>query len=421
MLKFIHTADIHLDSPLLGLQQYPGAPVEQIRGATRQALLALVELALAEEVAFILIAGDLYDGDWKDYNTGLFFAAQMTRLREAGVKVFIVDGNHDAASHMTKPLRLPDNVKRLASKNPESIELDELGVVVHGQSFSIKAVSENLSAGFPQAIPGIFNIGLLHTSANGRPGHEPYAPCTLDGLLSKGYDYWALGHVHQREVLHREPWVLFAGNIQGRHVRETGPKGCTLVTVDDGKVVTLEHQDLDVLRWSVCEVDASGAENAQEALNLVLKRLEKEINLSAGRPLAVRLRLIGPCRAHTELAMNPDRWVNEIRAMATDLSGEEIWMEKILFETRTEANLEEMLARQDVLGSLLRGIQDLSLNDRLLEDLQAEFGDLNRKIPAELKVNEGLFRLDDHETYLRILEDVKQLLLARLLNRGCVQ
>ena len=339
MFKFIHTADIHLDSPLLGLQKYPGAPVEQIRGATRQALQALVELALGEDVAFVLIAGDLYDGDWKDYNTGLFLSAQMTKLREAGVKVFIVDGNHDAASHMTKHLRLPENVRRLSSRNPESIELGDLGVVVHGHSFSIKAVSDDLAAKFPQAIPGLFNIGLLHTSATGRPGHEPYAPCTLDELLSKGYDYWALGHVHQREVLHREPWVLFAGNIQGRHVRETGPKGCTLVTVDDGKVVSLEHQDLDVLRWSVCEVDASGAENAQEALDLVLKRLEEEINLSAGRPLAVRLRLIGPCRAHTELAMNADRWVNEIRTMATDLSGEEIWMEKILFETRTEANL----------------------------------------------------------------------------------
>lgn len=421
MFKFIHTADIHLDSPLLGLQKYPGAPVEQIRGATRQALQALVELALGEDVAFVLIAGDLYDGDWKDYNTGLFLSAQMTKLREAGVKVFIVDGNHDAASHMTKHLRLPENVRRLSSRSPESTELGDLGVVVHGHSFHTKAVSDDLAAKFPLAHPSLFNIGLLHTSATGRPGHEPYAPCTLEDLLSKGYDYWALGHVHQREVLHREPWVLFPGNIQGRHVRETGPKGCTLVTVDDGKVVSLEHQDLDVLRWSVCQVDASGAENAQEALDLVLNRLEEEIDLSAGRPLALRLRLFGPCRAHTELAMKVDQWVNEIRAMATDLSGGEIWMEKILFETRTYANLGEILSRQDALGSLLRGIQELSLNDRLLEDLKTEFGDLNRKLPAELKIGEGVVRLEDHETYRQALEDVKQLLFARLLNREISQ
>jgi predicted phosphodiesterase len=345
----------------------------------------------------------------------------MTKLREAGIKVFIVDGNHDAASHMTKHLRLPENVRRLSSRTPESIVLADPGVVVHGHSFHTKAVTDDLAAKFPMARPNLFNIGLLHTNATGRPGHEPYAPCTLEDLLSKGYDYWALGHVHQREVLHQEPWVLFSGNIQARHVRETGPKGCTLVTVDDRKVVSVEHQDLDVLRWSVCQVDASGAENAQETLDLVLIRLEEEIEMSAGRPLALRLRLFGSCRAHTELAMKIDHWVNEIRAMATDLSGGEIWMEKIVFDTRTEANLEEILARQDALGSLLSGIRDLSLNDRLIENLKAEFGDLNRKLPAELKIGEGMVRLDDHGTYRQALEEVKQLLFARLLNRGISQ
>ena len=263
MFKFIHSADIHLDSPLIGLQQYPGAPVEEIRGATRQALKALVELALAEEVAFVLIAGDLYDRDWKDYNTGLFFTAQMSRLREAGIQVLLISGNHDAASHMTKHLRLPDNVFRPSHQAPESMILEDLGVVVHGQGFYTKAVTENLAVKFPPPRPDLFNIGLLHTSANGRPGHETYAPCTLEDLLAKGYDYWALGHVHQREVLHQDPWVVYPGNIQGRHIREAGPKGCTLVTVDDGKVTAVDHHDLDVLRWARCEVDATGTENAQ--------------------------------------------------------------------------------------------------------------------------------------------------------------
>ena len=193
MFKFIHAADIHLDSPLIGLQQYPGAPVEEIRGATRQALQALVELAMSEAVALVLIAGDLYDGNWKDYNTGLFFTAQMSRLREAGIQICLISGNHDAASHMTKDLRLPDNVFRPSHNAPESLILEDLGVVVHGQGFYKKAVTENLAVQFPLPRPGLFNIGLLHTSANGRPGHEPYAPCTLEDLLSKGYDYWAPG------------------------------------------------------------------------------------------------------------------------------------------------------------------------------------------------------------------------------------
>jgi DNA repair exonuclease SbcCD nuclease subunit len=421
MFKFIHAADIHLDSPLIGLQQYPGAPVEQIRGATRQALKALVDLALAEEAAFVLIAGDLYDRDWKDYNTGLFFEAEMSRLREAGIQVFLISGNHDAASHMTRHLRLPDNVFRPSHHAPESMMLEDLGVVVHGQGFYAKAVTENLAVKFPPRRPNLFNIGLLHTSTDGSRGHETYAPCTLEDLLAKGYDYWALGHVHQREVLHQDPWVVYPGNIQGRHIKETGPKGCTLVTVDHGKVTTVDHHDLDVLRWARCEVDASGAENAPEVLDLVFNQLEAEAAKGIDCPLAIRLRVYGSCGAHLELARQPEHWINEIRALATDLSAGNIWLEKILFETTTEVNLEEMLTRQDALGGLLRGIQDLSLNDRLLDDLQGEFAELHRKLPPEMKFGEEAIKLDDHETYRQAMEDVKHLLLAQLLNRGSGQ
>jgi exonuclease SbcD len=254
MFKFIHAADVHLDSPLRGLEQYEGAPVEEIRGASRRALENLVELAIAEQVAFVLFAGDLYDGDWKDYNTGLYFGRQMTKLREAGIRAFLLSGNHDAASQLTRHLRLPDNIKILSDQKPESVSLEDFGVMLHGQGFPRRVVTENLSAGYPKPVPHLFNIGLLHTSVDGREGHEPYAPCSLEGLLSKGYDYWALGHVHRREILHQDPWVVFPGNIQGRHVRETGPKGCTVVTVRDGRVLSVEHRDLNVLRWSVCDV-----------------------------------------------------------------------------------------------------------------------------------------------------------------------
>ena len=222
MLTFIHAADLHLDSPLIGLPRYDGAPVEQMRGSTRRALENLVDLALTEQVAFVLIAGDLYDGDWRDYNTGLFFAAQMTRLREAGTPVFIVSGNHDAASQITRSLRMPDNVTVLPANSPDTVRRDDIGIAVHGQSFRTRAVADDLSAAYPDPVRGMFNIGLLHTSADGRPGHDPYAPCSLDKLRAKGYDYWALGHVHAREVLCDDPWVVFSGNTQGRHIRELG-------------------------------------------------------------------------------------------------------------------------------------------------------------------------------------------------------
>jgi DNA repair exonuclease SbcCD nuclease subunit len=234
MFKFLHAADIHLDSPLKGLERYEGVPVEQIRHATRRALENLIQLALDERVQFVLIAGDLYDGDWRDYNTGLFFIKQMARLREADIKVVLIKGNHDAANRMTRTLDLPENVTVLKAAKPDSSELEDIGVVVHGQSFGTAAEERDLSKNYPHGRRGLFNIGLLHTCLTGADGHEPYAPCTLEGLLSKEYDYWALGHVHKREIRHHNPYVVFPGNLQGRKIKEEGAKGCELVTVLDG-------------------------------------------------------------------------------------------------------------------------------------------------------------------------------------------
>src|SRR5690554_5608822 len=203
--RFIHAADIHLDSALHGLERYEGAPVEEIRSATRRAFDNLVELAIDEQVAFVLLAGDLYDGDWKDYNTGLYFSERMGRLREAGIRVFMIAGNHDAASQITKHLRLPDNVKAFSTHSPETAFVEELSVAIHGQGFVSRAVTDDLSQAYPPGDAQLFNIGLLHTCLDGKPGHEPYAPCTVSGLRSKGYQYWALGHVHKREEVSREP------------------------------------------------------------------------------------------------------------------------------------------------------------------------------------------------------------------------
>ena len=202
-MKFLHAADVHLDSPLRGLERYDEAPAAEIRGATRRAFENLVELAITEAVGFVLLAGDLYDADWKDYNTGLFFARQMARLQEAGIQVLVIAGNHDAASQITRALRPPPNVHLFSTRAPETVVLDRLGVAVHGQGFATRAVTDDLTRAYPPARSDLFNIGLLHTSLDGRPGHEPYAPCTLEGLRSRGYQYWALGHVHQQEVVSR--------------------------------------------------------------------------------------------------------------------------------------------------------------------------------------------------------------------------
>jgi len=415
MFKFIHAADIHLDSPLRGLARYDGAPVEKIRGATRQAFKNLVDLAISEEVDFLLIAGDLYDGDWKDYNSGLFFASEMTKLREAGIRVFVVAGNHDAGSQISRQLRMPDNVVRLSTKKPETIVLDHLGVTIHGQGFARAAITEDLSSAYPNAVAGFFNIGMLHTSATGREGHENYAPCTVEQLLSKGYDYWALGHVHKREVLCDNPPIVFPGNIQGRHIRETGVKGCSLVIVDEGRINLVEHRALDVLRWSLQEVDVTGVDSAEEVVDAICSAVKGQMDDSDGRLLALRLRIFGLCRAHSELMLYTDRWVNEMRMAATDISGGNAWIEKIQIQTQSRSSFDEMMRRDDAVGGLLRSIQRLGADDAEFLSILDELQDFRRKLPPEIQYGDEAIDLQDPELRREIIEDVKQLLVARLL------
>ena len=416
MFKFVHAADIHLDSPLRGLARYEGAPVDRIRGATRQALKNLVDLTLAEQADFLLIAGDLYDGDWKDYNTGLFFASEMSRLREAGIRVFIVAGNHDAGSQISRQLRMPDNVVRLSSKHPQTVTIDHLRVAIHGQGFYKAAVSEDLSIAYPPAAPEFFNIGMLHTSVNGREGHEPYAPCTVDGLLTKGYDYWALGHVHKREVLREDPPIIFPGNIQGRHIRETGAKGCTVVSVQESRVAAIEHRNLDVVRWAVLQLDASGAISPEEVVEMFVAGAKELLDQSDGCLLAVRLQIVGHCRAHSGLTLNSERWVNEIRMSATDFSGGDLWIEKVDIQTRSQTNLDDMLKREDAVGGLLRSIQRLGANDQEFLSILDELSEFRRKLPPELHFGEQAIDLDDPAEHRAIVEDVKQILIGRVVS-----
>jgi DNA repair protein SbcD/Mre11 len=421
MLKLLHAADVHLDSPLRGLERYPGAPAEEIRGATRRAFENLVALAIEEEVGLVLLAGDLYDGDWKDYNTGLFFSAQMARLQEAGIRAFLIAGNHDAASQITKVLRPPGNVKVFSTRRPETEILDDLGAAIHGQGFAQATVSEDLSAGYPRAVPGLFNVGLLHTSLDGRPGHAPYAPCTVDGLRSRGYQYWALGHVHEREVVASDPWIVFPGNVQGRHARETGAKGATLVTVDDRGAVHLRHRALDVFRWAVCAVDLSGAEGG-EALDRVQQSLEAALDAADGRSVAAQVRLEGACPAHDDLTADPERWVNEIRSLAAAVRGPgdgSLWIEKVQVRTRRAAGLSVFEGDgegEDALGGLLRTLRTLETDDAGLARLAAGLSDLERKLPPELFEDaDGPARPTDPRRLRALLDEARDLLLARLL------
>jgi len=415
MFKFLHAADIHLDSPLKGLEQYDGAPVEEIRGATRRALENLVQLAIDEEVAFVLLAGDLYDGDWKDFKTGRFFVAQMARLRDAAIPVYLIAGNHDAANKMTKALRLPENVRMLGHAQPETVRLDDLDVAIHGQSYAKAKTTDNLSAGYPAPVPGAFNIGLLHTNATGTKDHDRYAPCTVEGLRAKEYRYWALGHVHKRDVLCDDPPILYPGNLQGRHVRESGPKGCTLVTVGDDHRVRIEPRAVDVFRWETCRVDASRAETGDDLLELLRGQLEDLVAQADGRPLAVRVEVAGSSQVHETVASEPLRWENEIRAVGQDAGAGSVWIEKVRLRTSSWSAGESAQSIDGPIAELIGLVSEARSDPELLAWLGEQLTPLIDKLPPELRQVDEAIGLDQAGNLRETLDHVEQMLIRRLL------
>ncbi len=417
-VKFLHAADIHLDSPLRRLDQYDGAPVEEIREATRRALQNMVGLAIEESVDFVVIAGDLYDGNWKEFRTGLYFVAQMVRLREHGIPVFVIAGNHDAANRMTRSLPLPDNVTLFDHRRPQTEILENLDAAVHGQSFATADVKKNLAAGYPAAVPGLFNIGLLHTSATGREGHERYAPCGLDDLRGKEYDYWALGHVHQREIVCQEPLAIFSGNLQGRHVGETGVKGCTLVTVDDQGRPHAEARSVDVFRWALCRVDAAEAATPADLLDRFRRRLGETLAECDGLPSAVRVEIAGPCEAHRRLAASPRQWTAEVRAAAVDVSGGTAWIEKVKLRTSLPQALDPAATSDGPLGELLEMIAELKSSPAAAQELiRNDIEALCKKLPTELAEGSDALNLEQPEQLAQVLEEVEQLLMQELLTQ----
>ena len=375
-MKFIHAADIHLDSPLAGLAARADLPGDLLRGATRRAFSAMIDLALAEDVAFVVIAGDLYDGDWKDFSTGLFFAAEMRRL---GRPCFLLRGNHDARSVITSHLSLPPNVREFSSRTCETHALPDLGVALHGHSFPNRAVPEDLSAKYRDPVPGLLNIGVLHSSAEDPGEHETYAPCRLGDLVAKGYHYWALGHIHGRRVLHERPFVVFPGNLQGRHARETGAKGCTLVTCEDGRIAAIEHRCVDVLRWAALEVDVAGADAA--TLDRRIAEAARAAAATAeGRPLLARLTLRGATALHGALLGDAERIAAECRAAALAADAD-LWVEAVRLRTRPPP------ARGDEALDALRlaffeGLEDRAVAEPLLEEIER----LRAGLPAETRL-----------------------------------
>jgi DNA repair exonuclease SbcCD nuclease subunit len=411
-MKFIHCADVHLDTPLQGLAEYPGAPLKDIRNATRRAFEKVLDAAISESVDFLIIAGDLYDTGLKSFESALFFNKQMARLADAGIDVYLIYGNHDAASKLIKQLRPPKNVHVFRSTEAHTFKSDKLRVAVHGQSFSTPEITEDLAANYPPPIPGFLNIGVLHTNLGGISDHANYAPCSLQTLKSKGYQYWALGHVHNRQVLCADPYIVFPGNIQGRHGKEQGEKSCELVTIGEAGAISITPIATSVVPWIETGIDATGCRNADEVYDKLRTALGGLILQAKERVTAVRLKLYGTTAAHIELNRDLEEVRNEAISIANECGSGLLWIERVQVATVPSFDRESLLLRDDPVGEIVRVVAALRCSPASLGEFTS-IQELRKKLPAE--ISEGAEPIElDTLTMVAALEEAEGLLLARL-------
>jgi exonuclease SbcD len=408
--SFIHAADLHLGSPLSGLATRDADLARRLATAGRQAFEDLVTQAIERRVAFVVVAGDIYDGDWADNTIGLFFARQVARLDRAGIPTILVRGNHDAESVITRSITLPPSVHVFSAARAETLRLEAVRVAVHGRSFQARAVEENLSLTYPAALPGWFNLGVLHTSCTGHAAHETYAPCSVADLTARGYDYWALGHIHDYAELSRDPWIVFPGNIQGRSVRECGEKGAVLVEVADGRVTVLSRLPLDRARFEQISVDLSAAADTRAALETVETALRPLAEVAVQRLVLVRVHLAGTTPAHDALSADRESVTAEIQAAAHRLH-EDIWLERLKIETcRPRAPVDASGAAIDPAALLA----DLDRDPDFRSRAKAALAEIGARMPATAAAEADL-----EAEFDALCAEAEALILGRLGGRRC--
>lgn len=270
-MKFIHTADLHLDSPFLGLKQAPDQLWDVVYHSTFDAFARIVDDAIAAQVDFMCISGDIYDREQRSVAAENFFITQCMRLNEANIPVYLSYGNHDYKTVSGQQTSLPANV-HVFGNEVETMTLtsnDDQRVAISGFSYPTQWLTEDQTANYPVKGDVDFQIGMLHGSYTElKTPHDNYAPFTLDELLAKKYDYWALGHIHKRQILHEQPVIAYSGNPQGRHKNEAGPKGYYLVENQHGQLVP-EFEAVAPIDWQTMRVEVTDDDNVSEFIEQI--------------------------------------------------------------------------------------------------------------------------------------------------------
>lgn len=386
--RFVHAADIHLDSPLRSLALRDAELAELIGNATRQAFTRVIKLCLDEQVDALLLSGDLYDGDQTSMKTARFLAEQVRRLHEAGIRVFVIRGNHDALSKITKELTFPEEIKIFGGR-AETVTVDRakgaFAVAIHGISFAQPHAPDSLLPKFRPPHDDTVNIGLLHTSLAGAPGHDAYAPCSEADLHASGFRYWALGHVHKRSVATGASTIVMPGMPQGRDINEAGPKSVSLVTIADDRSIAVEEHVTSVAQFERVVVDLGGIEDWREAVGRIAGALERSRGAVASEHLVARVHLKGA----TPLAWRLRRDIDLMKSEADDRASVlgRCWVEKLEIDCIAPGSVPGIAGQPaDPLAELRRLIaEEIVPSEQFRAEVATIADELITQLPPELR------------------------------------
>ena len=394
--RFVHAADIHLDSPLRSLALRNQELADLIGNATRRAFVGIVDLCLDEQVDALLLSGDLYDGDQTSMKTARFLADQIRRLDEAGARVFIIRGNHDALSKITKELTLPDSVKIFTGR-AEAIEVARdpgaRPIVIHGLSFAQPHAPESLLPRYRPPVEGAINIGLLHTSLAGAPGHDPYSPCAMADLQASGFRYWALGHIHRRSIAEQAVTVVMPGMPQGRDIGEAGPKSVTLVTVTDEGSLQLEERVTSIAQFERVTVDLGGIADWREMARALGQALGQARHGVVSEHLVARLHLTGATPLAWRLRQDLDLLQTEAENQAAALG--KSWIDKIELNCHAPVTVPNLSSPAGAvpIEELRRLMSEVAQEDAYRTEIAQIAEELRGQLPPECR---PMFGPDEH-------------------------
>ena len=382
LFSFIHTADLHLDSPFIGIYEINEELRESLVNATFEAYDTIIDLCIEKEVDFLLIAGDVYDSANKSLYAQLKFIKGLDRLSNAGIQTIIAHGNHDPLNGWSATLNWPEDVHIMSGDTIDSIQLekDETHVVtIFGTSYPEQHIWTNLAQKFPKRENNeVFTIGLLHCMVGSSTEHDPYAACTMQDLKDLDYDYWALGHIHVPSVINEtDPVVVYSGNPQGRHIKEAGSRGCYLVTVDTKNEISKEFIETDTIRWYVEDISIEGIESEEDLILQIRECIDTILYGADGRSVICRFILTGRGPLHRTLTKEgiTDDILQYLRE-EENLGSQFVWVERLVNNTSMPIERSILLERKNFVGDIVRIVDDICQDEESLESLKTSLGPL---------------------------------------------